>query len=126
MKYTSQEIFDTVVKHLRTQQAKSVALNPDGSAKIKNGKKFCMYRSQDGKMRCAAGAVITDEEYDPTMEHGSIHYIIHYFNLVNLRPHEQLLSRLQGVHDNFPVEKWELELKNAAEDYQVIYTPPNV
>jgi hypothetical protein len=59
--------------------------------------KGCMYRSEDGR-KCAAGLSITDDEYDPLMEHTSIDDVIREFNLT-YDGDIDLLTRMQGAHD---------------------------
>lgn len=55
-KYTKKEIFSKVKTHLLTQNKTS-----------ENESGRCLYRGPD-KLKCAAGCLITDEQYDITME----------------------------------------------------------
>ena len=59
---TLQEIYDKVVNHLRTQNAKSLSFVCDTDEHAS-----CAYRG-DGGLKCAAGCLITDELYDNNME----------------------------------------------------------
>ncbi len=52
---TPQEIFDTVVTHLFQQGRQSSV------------KGMCLYRSESG-LKCAVGALIPDDAYDPKMD----------------------------------------------------------
>ena len=54
-KATAQEVFDQVATHLLTQNERSL----DGAS--------CSYRNCDG-LKCAAGCLISDDEYDNQME----------------------------------------------------------
>jgi hypothetical protein len=55
---TDQEVFDQVANHLLTQNKRSVSATDNT---------LCVYRSPDG-LKCAAGCLIADDEYDPRME----------------------------------------------------------
>jgi hypothetical protein len=52
---TKQDIFNQVARHLITQNHRSV-----------DEKGYCKYRS--GNLKCAAGCLISDEEYTPLMD----------------------------------------------------------
>jgi hypothetical protein len=121
----AQQIFDTVVAHLRQQKSK--ALSDVGS---------CMYRSDDGK-KCAAGCLMTDEEYAPGMEGNSIGAILASDARSNgvsipcptslfekLGQHASLIRKLQIVHDSREVKDWEDGLAIVARQYNLTYTPP--
>jgi hypothetical protein len=121
---SEQQLFDTVVNHLRKQGAKSIAYNEDGTPKYGNtGSVMCLYRSTDGK-KCAAGAAITDEQYKLEMEGKNIRAIINKFNLTSLSQQEKLLSHLQDVHDFHEVPQWEELFEDIARQFQLTYTPP--
>ncbi len=127
METSSQQIFDTVVDHLRKQNSKSVMYNKDGSVELRwkgnVDNPICLYRSKDGK-KCAAGVVITDEEYRPEMEGKNISAVISMFVLDHLKSHEVLLKDLQDVHDNYVVSVWEERFRGLANKYSLTYTPP--
>lgn len=61
---TPQEIYDTVAKHLFTQGKRSG--EPTDSTAFS-----CMYRGPGGT-KCAVGAIISDEVYNPDMEGQSV------------------------------------------------------
>jgi hypothetical protein len=94
----AQEVFDTVARHLLTQN-KTSAIGPD-----------CMYRL--GSLKCAAGCLIPDEAYDESFEDTT------WYNLVCNgqvpEAHEALITYLQEVHDNYAPEYWEDALKELA------------
>jgi hypothetical protein len=93
---TKQEVFDQVAKHLLTQNARSTKMQ------------CCSYRGVGG-LKCAAGCLIADSEYDHDME-GSDWLTLVKDNIVP-KNHVQLISRLQDIHDIFPVESWESTLQ---------------
>lgn len=113
---TLQEIFDHSVDGLRAQN-----YQPSNDP-IKG----CLYRGPNG-LKCAAGFCIPDEVYEPVMEQEVIEAVIgKSLALQELFPtedHENLLRRLQGIHDSYPPRDWEEEWKLLAARYDVIYTP---
>lgn len=60
----------------------------------------CRYRTEDG-MKCAAGFLIPDEDYDPEMEGKSAdhHAVMPYISVPNTFENRDFLVRLQGAHD---------------------------
>ena len=94
--YTNdQQVFDYVLEKLREQGCQSKYM----------GK--CLYRGPDG-LKCAAGHLIPDDEYDEKMEGGLLKgtYNIIYNSLVNSYflqkgANIDLLAGLQLVHDNY-------------------------
>lgn len=89
---TSQEVFDTVAKHLFGQGRPAAKLDefgdPDG----------CFYRSADG-LKCAIGALIPDDQYDPEFEGSAASTIAHAIPSLH-GVSSSLLDCLQGVHDS--------------------------
>ena len=101
------EIFDIVKAHLLAQGEKAIH-----SERRKDGSLIyvCKYRTDSG-LTCAIGCLLTDEEYDPFMEDKGIEGLKHNGFLPDrLRPHINLLARLQECHDDRRVEDWEHEL----------------
>ena len=101
---TAQQVFDQVVTHLMTQGKKSERFT-GGS---------CLYLSDSG-LKCAAGCLISDNEYLLQMEGSDWSDLIHY-ELVP-RAHGCLISRLQIVHDEGL--NWEKELKQVAKQFKL-------
>jgi len=103
---TKEQVFNQVAKHLLQQQKKS--LSKDGST--------CFYRGADG-LKCAAGSLIGDEEYDKVMEGKS------WVGLVSegLVPskHVDLIIYLQGLHDDDNVEGWKNGLAKVAKEFEI-------
>jgi len=110
---TMQEIFDTVVQHLLTQNEKSVD----------TFRGTCLYRTPDGK-KCAVGALIPDDEYNVSMEStGDVHSLVYNHSdlcpksLLAYRTNESfmdLLLTLQRVHDNLEPKTWPSRLRELA------------
>lgn len=124
---TAQELFDQACAHLRTQKRQAVNHSFEGK---------CLYRLQlpDGEiLKCAAGALIRDEEYAPWMDSSAdtgIRTILHDQRCPRsmkdrLSPHLELVVSLQRAHDQFLPEKWETELQQVALSHRLTYTRPD-
>ena len=75
------ETFEYVLNKILEQGEPS--LNKDGK---------CLYRGPNG-LKCAAGHLISDEEYNPSMEgRGARHTL-------SSHPHMELISQMQIAHD---------------------------
>ncbi len=106
---TAQEIFDTVVAHLRKQGRKSY----DG--------RICLYRGPNGT-KCAAGCLIPDELYTPGIEgtwwkSGDLDAIRKHVG----EEHSNLIVDLQDTHDGFPPDQWEYRFSVIANNYKLTY-----
>ena len=110
-----QEIFDTVAKHLLAQMKQSKLVDQSGDA-------FCAYRSDDGK-KCAVGALIPDELYDPDMEDKGCEWIVQmhpdlhpYLVATDISYGMSLidLRRLQAIHDKKSPDVWKDVLREHA------------
>jgi hypothetical protein len=113
---TAQEIFDTVVTHLRKQGCKS---------EDENG---CLYRTPDG-LSCAVGALIPSQAYSPAMENKSIPKLLESGLLPldlqdEFTKHRALLNDLQNVHDNSHASVWESKLSKTATRFNLRYSSP--
>lgn len=89
---TAQQVFDQVKAHLLEQMTKSIT-----------SQATCHYHLND--LRCAAGCLITEDEYKPEMEGNTWKKLVQR----KLVPpnHQELITRLQIIHDDFPPEYWE-------------------
>jgi hypothetical protein len=121
--YTSQEVFDHVAAHLREQGKPAFRNGTNG----KPSKCFYRYRG----LACAVGGLIPDDRYNPKMDKGEdglgAWALLRDFPEVSfLKPHESLLDKLQCAHDNWAMERCDLEsrLKTVAEHYDLTYTAP--
>ncbi|ANS05321.1 hypothetical protein [uncultured Mediterranean phage] len=84
MKFTKQQTFNKIGKHLLTQ------------LEVASSGTMCRYRADYGLM-CAAGAIIPDDEYTEEMEGNAVNHI----HSPTLRKHDLFtVTRLQEIHDN--------------------------
>ena len=95
-----QQVFDHIAAHLLTQNKRSI-----------DDTDVCAYRGQGG-LKCAAGCLIDDPEYDPHFENNIWSELIRCGCVPD--HHAALIERLQGVHDLHPVEKWKGQLSRVA------------
>jgi len=95
---TPQDVFDFVAHHLLTQNEKSIRGNR------------CKYKSQ-GNLKCAAGCLISEDNYDTGFEGVAWDRVSDKLGLIN---HWRLVRDLQHVHDGTRVQKWKNELTNFA------------
>lgn len=95
-----QEIFDKVVTHLFTQKVKCV-----------DDKGRCVYRFNG--LSCAAGCLIPDEEYNPSLEGTSINFLINDGTVLqNYKNNSEIIKKLQKIHDFMETnDKNEFDLK---------------
>lgn len=123
----AQDIFDTVVAHLRQQNAKALATSDSLGP-------HCVYRAADGK-KCAAGCLIPNDLYDPKMEGKAFVCLATMatpelnMDFPKLRAHfadtdHNLIGDLQEVHDKYEVGDWEALFKRLAGKKGLTYTVP--
>lgn len=102
---SAQEVFDQVAKHLLTQIKKS-----------KDDEGQCLYRH--GELKCAAGCLISDDEYHDEMDQGSD---VSWESLIEKdfvsAHHVNLISELQCVHDSYNPDGWFNALKHTADKF---------
>lgn len=118
----NQEIFDTVVAHLRKQGCKSVKLAADGGPAYGIEGISCLYRGPNGLM-CAAGCLIADEDYSPEMEDISANRGILQDYFEEMGCDTYFIRKLQIIHDEECVQDWEDEFERLAQRYGLVYTP---
>lgn len=108
-KVTNQELFDEVVNHLLTQNARS--LTPFGA---------CAYRGYNG-MKCAVGCLIEDSAYDSSMESYPVMYLKVRNGLKYSLTRKQLaiLVSLQVIHDEYEVSGWVDKIREIAGYYNL-------
>ena len=106
---SAQEVFDQVVNHLLTQKKAS---------KSDNG--GCLYRY--GRLKCAAGCLIADDEYTPDMDSGGVSKVdTNWESLVEAgivpnTVHNKLIMDLQEIHDLAICENWQSSLSKYADE----------
>jgi hypothetical protein len=109
---TEQAIFDQVGKHLLTQNKKSE----------RNDK--CVYRSPEG-LKCAAGCLISDEEYNPAMDsdgEGTSWESLIKRELIETDKHKFIIRDLQRIHDDHYPDRWKSKLQDFAETNNLQWT----
>jgi len=100
---TAQEILNTIAQHLIKQGQKSWDLTG----------LTCRYHTKEG-LSCAAGCLLSDDEYSPEMEGKRVEVIWHMLPK-RLLPHLSMIRDCQSIHDAFPAENWPFQLKVLAE-----------
>lgn len=119
---TAQEIFDTVVAHLRKQGVRSSDICHNAVAI----REICKYRSADG-FRCAIGCLISDEKYDPGMEEKGVRALLRCYTYAfpqGCTENVSLLVSLQAIHDVESVDRWESAFKSLAVNRLLEYRAP--
>jgi hypothetical protein len=62
----------------------------------------CAYRA--GELKCAAGCLIAEDEYNPMMEENVWRKLVK--DRLVPSAHSDIIQILQNIHDNYPVEAW--------------------
>lgn len=117
----AQKIFEKVAIHLLKQGKRSI-LRPDANLPTRS---YCAYRGK-GSTKCAAGALILDEHYLPTLELQSAEMPdVQAALLSSGIPTEQsgMVMGLQGIHDNTSPITWKSKLRAYAENHNLNFTP---
>lgn len=106
---TPQELFNTVYAHLLKQNIQAKMHDNVG----------CYYRAPNGNM-CAVGCLITDEEYDPDMEGMDVVGLRKEALLPDwMKPHAELLTDLQAIHDDSQPDQWGRLLAKVAREHNL-------
>jgi hypothetical protein len=103
----SDDVLSYVIGHLRAQGCKSMTESPIAGW-MGTEQEFCAYRGTDkskGTTMCAVGALMTDDEYDPSWEGEPIEELLSCRDLpaalrTRLETHVEMLSDLQLFHDS--------------------------
>jgi hypothetical protein len=103
---TPQEIFDKVAAHLLQQKYRCL----DKKSLV------CLYRNSQG-MKCAAGCLISDEDYEPSLEGRSWRELVAMGHVSMDK--SILISNLQVIHDTCEVEHWRDKLQDLAESHKL-------
>ena len=101
---SAQEVFDQVATHLLTQNKRSLFVRQIGTDTVMTAS--CRYKADN--LRCAAGCLISDEEYNITCEGndwtGVLNlYMFEYDAFPLCDAHKQLVLCLQRIHDALPI-----------------------
>ena len=106
-KATAREVFEQVKTHLLTQNEKCGTGNPNSTQ--------CLLRNDKG-LNCAAGCLISDEEYKEEWEGtGPWRFLVAHNKVPGA--HCYLISNLQKVHDVHAVKHWSEELDKVEREY---------
>lgn len=100
-----QLVFDTVAEHLLKQGKQSFYID-------NNFVEVCAYRGHGG-LKCAAGCLIPDEQYDSSIE--SIGWCKLVYDRVVSHNCLDLISDLQHIHDTVNPKDWLLCLHEYAD-----------
>lgn len=106
---TTQEIFDTVARHLLTQNVKSTG-----------GQGGCKYLGDDG-LKCAVGCLIPDEKYDPKIEGRGVDEVTSFLPFHVTGKRLDLLCTLQELHDGKYPRDWRVGLHRIATEYKLLH-----
>lgn len=111
---TDQQIFDHITAHLLKQGRR--ATSPAAGY-------YCRYRTEDG-LKCAVGALIPDDRYDPGMEGHLVSELVPNFLLDIIQTPQlgttiDLLRQLQQIHDRAinPQQEWPGALRRVAREF---------
>ena len=114
-----QEVFDKIVNHMLTQNAKALDV-----------KGICMYRGEEGRM-CAVGCLITDEAYSPDIEKNAAdtEEVLQALRNsgIDIAPwspsnaDSRFLNEIQQIHDYIDVDVWEKALIRFAEKNSLLF-----
>ena len=110
------------MKQIHTKVSKHLLKQGKRSERFEGADNTCLYRSDDGLM-CAVGCLIPDDHYHCGLEDHDVDHPIVKSVLVdvlgaNLDRKLDLLSRLQYIHDQVPVEDWSDTLEGLKKDYK--------
>lgn len=104
---SAQEVFDWVAYNLLKQNQVSKIVYPG------DHRSFCAYRGDNGN-KCAAGWLMSDDEYKPEFEQHS--WLTLSYRKIVPDAHLRLVRSLQDIHDGTPPRKWKCGLSNLAND----------
>lgn len=111
-----QEVFDQVAKHLLTQKEQCRTSDRNGE---------CVYLNEKGQ-KCAAGCLISTEEYKPEMDKesedgqlGSSWFSLIERGLVPDTEHKFFIASLQNLHDNNESSYFKIALEKLGNNYNL-------
>lgn len=106
--WSAQQVFDRVAERLLTQGERS--MGPTGR---------CAYRADYSNNRCAAGWLISDDDYDERIEGTSWTGLV--TDKIAVRDHCHLIRQLQTMHDERPPYAWRSKLKYIATAHGLMF-----
>ena len=115
---TAQEVFDTIARHMLTQNERCTLTESVDTPR-------CLYRleTQGRVLKCAAGCLISDSQYNPNMEN------VRWSGLTDAKSefrfssnHAGLITACQDIHDckYILASEWPQELLGIAQRYNLI------
>lgn len=104
---TQQQVFDQIALHMLTQNERSTA-----------DKGGCAYRGTGGLM-CAAGCLISDDEYTPEMDTQNMTWAMIVDDGLATSDHFELISSLQHLHDERLPIYWRASLRRIAVGHEL-------
>lgn len=113
---TEQQVFDKVANHLLKQMKKS-------EIRTRGNDSQCAYRSREG-LACAAGCLISDEEYDLSFDasenmQGGITWDWLVDQKIVAPDHKYLIEMLQLLHDRNDPDNWRHCLVGLAAEFNL-------
>lgn len=102
---TPMEVFQFVEHHLLTQNAKSKRFE----------KGICYYRGNND-LKCAAGCLISDDEYTSEFEENNWSTLVRKKQVP--AAHSKLIRELQLIHDDVLVDSWKHHLDLLRKDVE--------
>lgn len=112
-----QELLDITVGHLRQQNKKAL----DKTLR-------CVFHTKEG-LKCAIGAHIPDDMYNPRMEFCNIYELVEdspiLETLLAFKTKENMhfMMKLQRIHDRYSVDEWETQFNIFASEYNLKLRP---
>ena len=100
---TAQEVFNQVATHLLTQNKKCIK------------DEICRYRFD--RLKCAAGCLIADNEYEESFGGRSWSALVD--DKYVPKAYEQLIIHLQKIHDIYNPSEWKGQLEKLATIYDL-------
>ena len=109
---TAQEVFDQITQHLLKQ----------GKA-ARSGTGACRYRTEnsEGVLKCAAGCLIADDEYNRMFEYVAWNDLVNDGKVPS--DHCQLIRDFQIIHDSIIPGDWLSSFKDIAARHDLKYNP---
>lgn len=106
-KVSKQKVFDQVATHLLKQNRVSYKDDMAG---------ICAYRGPNG-LKCAAGCLIADSEYNPSWEAEGWNMLVARGEVPTA--HKALIRDLQKIHDEYNEQEWREQLFALADSYNL-------
>ena len=109
---TAQEVFDQITQHLIRQ----------GKA-AKSATGACRYRVEtaEGVLKCAAGCLIADDEYNREWE--NTYWPVLVEDKFVPDSHERLIYKMQTIHDCRSPREWIRSFHEIAAEVSLTFTP---